>query len=120
MERACLLLVASLSACGCRSEVELPLSTGDYVFAHRFAEHPDIPSTEFAVQIRGDQVTVTNSGSADVFPHGLIEGGTLMWHARSAQWIIGTDPTDADAPDVGGCSDGPSVIDLQRRIYWTC
>lgn len=21
---------------------------------------------------------------------------------------------------VGGCSDGPEVIDLEERIYWTC
>jgi hypothetical protein len=65
-------------------------------------------------------VTITNNGPTDVFPRGLIEEGTLMWHAKSGQWIIGTDPADATAADVGGCSAGPSVIDLQRRTYWTC
>ena len=27
---------------------------------------------------------------------------------------------DAGADEVGGCSDGPTVIDLVARIYWTC
>ena len=24
------------------------------------------------------------------------------------------------ATEVGGCSDGPEVVDLKKRIYWTC
>ena len=24
------------------------------------------------------------------------------------------------AEAVGGCSDGPEVVDLEKRIYWTC
>ena len=120
MRRACLLVFATVGACACTSETQPPLPSGDYVFAHRFAEHPDIPSTEFSVQIRGRHVTITNNGPTDVFPRGLIEEGTLMWHAKSGQWIIGTDAADANAADVGGCSDGPSVIDLQRKTYWTC
>lgn len=34
---------------------------------------------------------------------------------RSGQY-----PSDADAPQVGGCSEGPDVVDLVRKIYWTC
>jgi hypothetical protein len=120
MRRTCLFLVALLGACGRTSEAELPLSSGEYVFTHRFAEHPDIPSIELTVRIRGRHVTVTNDAEAAVFPRGLIEEGTLMWHSRSGQWIIGAEPADAEAPVVGGCSDGPSVIDLRRKVYWTC
>lgn len=43
-----------------------------------------------------------------------------MWHAASGQWIVGYEPGDAAAPCLGGCSDGPAVIDLEKRIYWTC
>ncbi len=120
MARASLLLVVTVAACEGTPSVESPLPNGDYVFTHRFAEHPDIPSIKMAVQIRGRHVTVINNDRTDVFPAGLIEEGELMWHASSLQWIIGTNPSDAEAPDVGGCSDGPSVIDLQRRVYWTC
>ena len=27
---------------------------------------------------------------------------------------------DKNAGYVGGCSDGPEVIDLAKKVYWTC
>jgi hypothetical protein len=120
MRHAFLLLIVTASACENTSSPEPPLLNGEYSFTHRFAEHPDIPSIQLTVQINGRRIVLTNNDRTDVFPAGLIEEGTLMWHASSAQWIIGSSAADADASEVGGCSDGPSVVDLQRRIYWTC
>jgi hypothetical protein len=118
--RACLLSVLVISAC--QSDVEPPLPSGDYVFMHKFAEaeQSNIPSIKLDVQIRGRHIVLINHDKTDVFAGGVIKEGTLMWHAASGQWIIATEPTAADAPDVGGCSDGPEVVDLERRIYWTC
>jgi hypothetical protein len=116
--RACLLFALMLSAC--QSSTEPPLASGDYVFVHKFAEHPDIPSIKLDVQIRGRHIVLTNNDRTDVFPAGVINEGTLMWHGPSSQWVIGTQLTAADATEVGGCSDGPEVVDLERRIYWTC
>ena len=120
--RACVLLVLAVSACGERSNKEPPLPSGDYVFMHKFAEaeQSKIPSIKVNVQIRGRHIVVVNNDKTDVFPAGLLEEGTLMWHAASGQWIIGREPADAGAADVGGCSDGPPVIDLECKIYWTC
>ena len=120
MRYALLLLTVVTSACENTASLEPPLPSGEYSFAHRHAERPDIPSIQLTVQIHGGRIVLINSGRTDVFPAGLIEEGTLMWHASSAQWIIGSEAADAEASDVGGCSDGPSVVDLQRRIYWTC
>ena len=116
--RACVLLVLLLAAC--QPSTEPPLSSGDYVFVHKFAEHPNIPSIKLDVQIRGRHIVLTNNDRTDVFPAGVIEEGTLMWHPATGQWIIGTHPSAVDATEVGGCSDGPAVVDLERRIYWTC
>ena len=118
--RAWFLLAVVVSAC--QSSKEPPLPSGDYVFTHKFAEaeQSSIPSIKVDVQIRGRHIVLINNDRTDVFPAGLLEEGTLMWHAASSQWIIGRDPTDEHAPEVGGCSTGPSVIDLGRRIYWTC
>jgi hypothetical protein len=120
MRHAFLFLTVITSACENTSSPEPPLPTGEYSFAHRFAEHPEIPSIQLTVRIDGPRIVLINNDRTDVFPAGLIEEGTLMWHASSAQWIIGSNAADADASDVGGCSDGPSVVDLRRRIYWTC
>jgi hypothetical protein len=120
--RTWFLLVLMISACEGRSSMEPPLSSGDYVFVHKFAEaeQSTIPSVKLDVQIRGRHIELVNNDGTDVFPAGVIKEGTLMWHAASREWIIGTKPGDVDAPEVGGCSDGPEVVDLERRIYWTC
>jgi hypothetical protein len=97
-----------------------PLPSGQYTFEHRYAEQPSIDSIKLTVTIKGDRIYVANRDSAKVFPLGEIDSGRLMWHAQSKQWIVGHRKSDRFAPEVGGCSDGPSVIDLARRIYWTC
>lgn len=99
-----------------------PLSDGDYTFKHKFAEanQSEIESINLLVKIKGNHIVVINNDRFDVFPKGLIEEGTLMWHAKSGQWIIGSTPDDIEAPEVGGCTDGPTVIDLINKIYWTC
>lgn len=113
-----LLLIGSSWA----DNVHPPLSDGEYVFKHMYAEaeHYKINSIEVLVKISGNHVVVINNTHSDVFPMGVLEEGTLMWHSESGQWIIGTLPSDSEAAEVGGCTDGPTAIDIQNRIYWTC
>jgi hypothetical protein len=112
----------ALAVAACQSSTEPPLASGEYVFVHKFAEaeQSNIPSIKLDVQIRGRHIVLTNNNESSAFPAGVIAEGTLMWHAGSGQWIIGTEPADAEAPEVGGCSDGPEVVDLERKVYWTC
>jgi hypothetical protein len=118
--RSGVLMTLLVSACAGESGPEPPLRSGDYAFVHRFAEHPSIEGIELAARIRGRHIVLVNDDKTDLLPAGVIAEGTLMWHAASEQWIIGMSPGDANAADVGGCSDGPEVVDLERRIYWTC
>ncbi len=98
----------------------LPIRSGQYTFQHRFAEHPTVKSISFTAKINGTHIVLINKAKSDVFPKGVIAEGTLMWHAGSGQWIIGQEASDQLVKDVGGCSDGPEIIDLQKKIYWTC
>ena len=50
----------------------------------------------------------------------IIDQGILLKHKLTGKWIIAHDRKDVDAIEVGGCSDGPSVIDIKRRRFWTC
>ncbi len=77
-------------------------------------------SITVSARVRGHHITVINHQASSVFPKGVIAEGTLMWNASAMQWIIGTEPADRDTTEVGGCSAGPEVVDLVRRIYWTC
>ena len=112
----------ALLATGCASSfgTDIPLASGSYVFQHRFAEHPQMSSITFNVTIDGDKITLTNPKAADPFPAGIIEQGQLVWHQASSSWIIAHSDADQFAPEVGGCSEGPHVVDLHAKVYWTC
>jgi hypothetical protein len=104
----------------CASQPPLPIAPGVYRFQQRFAEQPSMQGMDLKATIDGHRIELVNDGAAGIFPRGLIEQGLLLWHARSQQWIIVSDPADAVAGGVGGCTDGPAVVDLVARIYWTC
>ena len=119
---SCPLALAAVLAAGCAhgADPPLPLPSGHYVFAHRYAEHPTLASMTLEVSLHGTHIVVRNRVARAPFPAGVLAEGQLMWHTASGQWIIGDSPADRHAPEVGGCSTGPDVVDLLRRIYWTC
>ena len=77
-------------------------------------------SISVRVHIKGQRITVVNSETSQVFPKGVIAKGWLLWNEPTSQWIIGEAQADRYNSDVGGCSAGSEVVDLVKRIYWTC
>ena len=98
----------------------IPLPTGRYEFQVRYSEHPTIDGPKLIAEIIDHHIELTNTDTDDVFPFGVIAEGTLMWNMKSQQWIIGDSEDDRNAEFVGGCSDGPDVVDLVELTYWTC
>ena len=115
-----LVLIAFQATAAPAVKHKIPLKPGTYTFRHRFAEQPNLGIGTVLVTIKGGNITVFNPRTTDVFPKGVLAQGKLVWHQKSKQWIIAEYPSDKDAQDVGGCSEGPDVVDLQNRIYWTC
>jgi len=109
------LLFLFLSSCANKALIE----DGSYVFQHKFAEHPTLKSISFDVTISGLQITVTNNNESGTWPKGLVEEGLLFLHS-SNQWIIVQNKSDKNANEVGGCTGGPTVVDLVQKLYWTC
>jgi hypothetical protein len=97
-----------------------PIADGHYTFVVRLAEQPNTPGGQLEAEIRGRHIRVTSKPNASVFPAGLVEEGILLWHAITRQWIIGHNEDDADIVEVGGCSGGPFVVDLEQKVFWTC
>ena len=120
MNQALAALLLSVTSCSAASEPPIPINSGDYTFQHRFAEHPKLSSFQLKATINGSHIVLTNPAPSGPFLAGVLAEGELMWHPGSQQWIIGTDASDRSLQDVGGCSDGPEVVDLVRKIYWTC
>ena len=114
-----LMLFATFTAAA-GSAPPLPIQPGQYAFRHRFAEQPNMPSIALTAKISGHHIVLINPGKDGVFPHGVVAEGTLMWNVAIRQWIIGQDTSDRYTHEAGGCSEGPEVVDLANRIYWTC
>ena len=120
MKHSLLLSAFFIASCSAASDPPIPTASGKYMFQHRFAEHPSMSSIPLNVTIDGSHIVVANPTASDPFPAGILAEGELMWHAASGQWIIGHKESDRSIQDVGGCSDGPEVVDLAAKIYWTC
>lgn len=121
LSRALLVCVSYLPM-AVRADPPFPIRTGQYQFQMKDAEFPTMPSVSVRVTVDGTHVEVVVADPlSNVFPNGaLIDEGILMWHPASHHWIIGHDASDRNAAEVGGCSAGPAVVDVKKRIYWTC
>lgn len=108
-----------LTACQTAPEATQPLEDGPYTFAVRFAERLDRTGGSLYVEVSGKHIKLTSQPGSSVFPVGVVEEGELFWHS-SGKWIIVKAEADTKATAVGGCSGGPSVVDLKDRVYWTC
>lgn len=106
--------------CSCASRMSPPIAQGQHTFVVRFEEHPDMTGGHLDAEVRDGHIRLTSKPDSSVFPAGLVEEGVLVWHAASKQWIIGQTETESELAEVGGCSDGPFVVDLEQKIFWTC
>ncbi len=96
--------------------------TGTYTYAVKWAEWPNMTGPNVKVVIKKDSVFVyaldsnmTLSSKGDILAKGI-----LIFHKKTSQWIIATKLEDKDAPEVGGCSDGPTIIDFKNKWFWLC
>ncbi len=74
------------------------------------------------VKIKGDSIKIINNGTGNLTGKkgDIIEEGILMKHKKIGKWIIGHNAKDKNAKEIGGCSDGPSVIDFKQKKFWSC
>lgn len=117
----CLILVLAVLGVA-EAEPELPLASGEHHFEMKDVEFPSMPGTPVRVGVDGRHIkVVSESRDSTVFPLGTtVDEGMIIWHAATGQWIIGESESDATAATVGGCSDGPAVIDVVGKVYWFC
>jgi len=74
------------------------------------------------VIIKGDSIKVIHNGNPDVTGKkgDVYAEGIIMRHRKTGKWIIGRSRKDKDAKEIGGCSDGPAVIDFKKKLFWSC
>jgi hypothetical protein len=95
---------------------------GTYSYKVTYAEWQEksLGST-CTVLIKGDSITVMHDGNKYMTGNkgDILDRGVILKH-KSGKWIIGHDPKDKDAKEVGGCGDGPTEIDFKRKIFRSC
>lgn len=90
-------------------------------FTLKFAEwEGDEMDASCDVVITGDSIKVFNDGSIPGKIGKIMEEGIIRIHTTSGKTIISHHPKDVNSKEIGGCSDGPTVIDLKNKIIWFC
>lgn len=94
---------------------------GTYTYSIVFAEWAGKSNgATCTVIIKGNSIRIINNGNVSGKKDGIIDQGIIMKHMKTGKWIIGHSAKDKNAKEVGGCSDGPSVIDFKRKEFWLC
>jgi hypothetical protein len=94
---------------------------GIYTFQIAFAEWggKSLGAT-CIVKIKGDSIQIVNNGSLSGKKGEIIAQGKIMRHLKTRRWIVAQTQNDIYAPEIGGCSDAPTVIDFKNKVYWLC
>lgn len=99
------------------------LPNGTYIFDVAYAEWQGQSMDEkVKVLIKGNSITIFYEGGGEMISlekGALMTQGKIMKH-KSGEWIIGKKESDKDSDEVGGCTDGPEIIDFKNKTYWIC
>jgi hypothetical protein len=101
---------------------EIP-ANGSYIFDVAFAEHQGKSmGVKVKVEIESGNIKVLleEPGNLEFSAKGeVLDQGELVLH-KTGVWIISSNPEDKNLDEVGGCTDGPSIIDFKEKKYWMC
>lgn len=96
---------------------------GTYTYSIAFAEWQGKSlGATCTIIIKGDSIKVVHNGKGNLTGKkgDILDQGIIMRHTKTGKWIIGHNNKDKDAKEIGGCSDGPSIIDFKRKTFWSC
>jgi hypothetical protein len=96
---------------------------GIYTYKIAFAEwNGKSLGASCTVIIKGNNIKIIHNGKGNLSGKkgGIIDKGIIMRHLKTGKYIIGHKLSDMQAMEIGGCSDGPAIIDFKKRICWLC
>ena len=97
-----------------------PIASGRYRFQLRDPEFPQMDPIPLVASVDGPQVVFETVEANPRFPKGTRFEGRIAWHAKSRNWVLVASDAELAAEEVGGCTGGPEVLDLGRRVFWLC
>ena len=93
---------------------------GSFIYELYFAEFDGrMENVTCRVIIKCKNITVEQTDNTNLTGGKTIIEGVLMKH-KSGRWIIGQNPEDKTAEEIGGCTCGPTPIDFETKIIEWC
>jgi hypothetical protein len=117
-----LVLTLSLFCTSFVTQAQKP-KDGIYTYTIAFAEWQGKSNgATCTVIIKGDSIEIIHNGTGNLTGKkgDILDQGILMQHIKTGKWIVGHKLNDKDAKEIGGCSEGPSIIDFKHRRFWLC
>jgi hypothetical protein len=97
-------------------------ASGTYRYDMAFAEWDGKSMGEkVTVIVTGDSIRVVYEGDGTLTAEKgeILEEGRILKH-KSGAWIIAHHEHEANLDEIGGCSDGPRIIDFKNQKFWFC
>ena len=106
-----------LVACSLSTHAQRP-TNGSYTYKLCYNEWSRCFNT-CTVIIKDDSITVYADQDLSVPKGEIIDKGIILQH-KSGKWIIGHKAEDINADKIGGCGNGPAIIDFKRKRFSSC
>lgn len=114
---------ACLILCAYTATLAQKPKDGTYTYSIAFGEwNGKSLGATCSVIIKGDSIKVIHNGKGNLTGKkgDILDRGIIMKHTKTGKWIIGHSNKDRNAKEIGGCTNGPSVIDFKRKKFWSC
>ena len=98
-------------------------SDGTYIYDISYSEWQGRSMGEkVKVIIIGNTIKIISEGNPSMTAKKgeILDEGTLIKHNVTGDWLISSNPSDADLEAYGGCVGAPMVIDFVNKVYITC
>jgi hypothetical protein len=117
----CLIGIACLIACTTFVAAQKPLS-GPFTYSILWDEFggKDLGNTCMVI-INKDSIKIIHNGKSNLTGNkgDVLYQGIILKH-KTGKWIIGKSPKDKNAKEIGGCGDGPPIINFKRKFVRLC
>jgi hypothetical protein len=99
------------------------LKDGVYTYIIAFEEYggKSLGATGTVI-IKGNSIKIVHNGLGNLTgkKEDILDEGIIMKHKNSGKWIIGHQPEDMYAKEIGGCGAGPTIIDFKHKTWRSC
>lgn len=97
--------------------------SGVYTYAISFEEwNGKSLKATCTIRINKDSIQVINNGKGNFTGNkgDILDQGIIMKHKKTGKWIIAHSPKDIYAKEIGGCTNGPTIISFKNKKWFTC